>query len=544
MTTLRALVAALCFTFAPASARAAAPEEPVPTPAPAPTVAASPSFPDPSTWTAEQFLAANLQARIEKARRCAAAGDVLGWLSAVMPDSFPLAFCELHRWQVANRHVPWTALEAPRGHSKTTVGLIGIPLYQSLNEPQTYRHYLIIQSNGEKADAVNIAIKLEIEENQVIRAIYGNQCGRVVWNNSQFVLANGVCFTAVGAGKSIRGVQYRTVRPDWINLDDLYDEDDIYNPEGARKKTEWFWSTLFPARNKSRAWSKFNVQGTAINEQDALYKLEKDPNFTFMRFSATKEDGTPLWPELNSTQVLAMERASMGDAAYEREMEMKRGGDKESIIKKHMLASWRRPAVDFKCDSTADAYTLLDVMVCVDPSLGKKQQKGTQAKKAGTGDPAAYARIWKLHPRNLGAGAKPVYFIDAMLMKPLGLQERINTAKDFVTSARPDRRVRRLIVEGISGFDDFATLLKAAVGVPVTSVDHVVDKMLNLERHQVYFQNARVFINDAIDVKTIEQLEYQLTMNQPTHDDGRDAVFLGINDENQSMAAWVGSPRA
>ncbi|MES2155380.1 MAG: hypothetical protein V4510_09625 [bacterium] len=532
-----ALLAALAALSLTGSVRA---EDPAPTPRPKAEAAAAalPAFPDPSTWTLEQVLEANLHARIAKARACAAAGDVLGWLAAVMPDSFPLAFCDMHRWQVAQRHVPWTALEAPRGHSKTTVGLIGIPLYQSLVEPDTYRHYLIIQSNGTKADAVNIAIKLEIEENQVIRAIYGDQRGAVVWNNSQFVLRNGVCFTAVGAGTSIRGIQYRTVRPDWINLDDLYDEDDIYNPEAARKKTEWFWSTLFPARNKTRPLSKFNVQGTAINEQDALYRLEKDPNFTFKRFTATNEDGTPLWPELNSAIDLARERASMGDASYEREMEMKRGSDKESIIKRAWLASWRRPASDFRCDNAADPYSLLDVRVCIDPSLGKKQQGAGPAKKAGTGDPAGFVRIWKLQPRNL-PGALPVYFIDSLLMERLGLQERINTAKEFVTTSRPDRRVRRLTAEGIAGFDDFATLLKAAVGVPVDSVDHVADKMLNLERHQVYFQNGRVFINQEIDRLTLEQIEYQLTTNKPTHDDGRDAIFLGLDDGGPSMASWV-----
>lgn len=526
-----AIVAALALSPRALAAEAA------PEPRPAPPAAATPAVPDPSTWTLEQRLEANIQARVYMARICAASGDVLGWLKAVLPDSFPLEFCELHRWQVAQRHVPWTALEAPRGHSKTTVGLIGIPLYQALNEPDTYRHYLIIQSNGTKADAVNIAIKMEIEENPVIRRIHGDMRG-AIWNNSQFVLRNGICFTAVGAGTSIRGVQYRTVRPDWINLDDLYDEEDIYNPEGARKKTEWFWSTLFPARNKSRRWSKFNVQGTAINEQDALYRLEQDPNFTFKRFSATLEDGTPLWPELNSAKDLAQERASMGDAAYEREMEMKRGSDKDSIIKKAWISSWRRPASDFRCDSITDPYTLLDVMVCIDPSLGKKQQNEKQTKKAGTGDPAGFARIWKLQPRNM-PGARPVYFIDALLMERLGLQERINTANQFVTTSRPERRVRRLIAEGIAGFDDFATLLKAAVHVPVTSVDHVVDKMLNLERHQVYFQNGRVFINQDIDKKTIEQIEYQLTTNKPLHDDGRDAVFLGVEDGGGSMKSWV-----
>lgn len=496
-----------------------------------------PAYMDPRLWSPEVREARYLEARIAKARACAAAGDVLGWLQAVMPKVFNLPFCDLHRWQVAHRHTPWTSLQAPRGHSKTTVGLVGIPLYQALNEPHTYRHYLILQSNAEKAEAINIAIKMELEENPVLRALYGDMVGPV-WNNGQFVLRNGICFTARGAGTSIRGTWWRMIRPDWINLDDLYDEKDIYNPEGARQKTEWFWSTLFPARNKSSEWERFNVQGTAINEQDILFKVAQDPNFVSECFSATKADGTPLWPELNSSKDLAEERASMGDTAYDREMEMKRGGDKNAIIKKAWLASWRRPPSDFACASVTDPYILLDVMVLVDPSLGKKQQGEGLAKKAGTGDPAGYARIWKLQPK-LVKGALPVYFIDALLMQRLSLQERIDTAKTFVSTSREDRRVRRLIAEGIAGFDDFATLLKTAVGVPVVSVDHVVDKMLNLERHQVYFQNGRVFVNQNIEVKTLEQIEYQLTTNKPEHDDGRDAVFLGLDDKVLTMRSWV-----
>ena len=198
----------------------------------------------------------NRQARMRLARLAAAEGDILTWGQALFPEKFPLPFCqELHGYFVSIRGEAFTNTEAPRGHAKTTIECFLIPLYQALVEPESFRHYLNVQATSTKADAVNMAIKLELEENAELRELYGDQVTKSRWTNSQFVLANNVIFSSIGAGQSIRGINYRNIRPDYILIDDLYDEEDINNVEATEKKNDWFWGSLYKARAIGRRTS-------------------------------------------------------------------------------------------------------------------------------------------------------------------------------------------------------------------------------------------------------------------------------------------------
>ena len=488
--------------------------------------------------SSEQKARIQLSARVERARQCAKEKDVLGWGLAVMPEKFYKPFCqELHGHFVSIRHAEMTSTVAPRGHAKTLVKCKLIPMFQALEETDLYDFYLNMQSTHEKGVLVNFSIKHEFETNPVIRALYGNVVGSVKWTDEMFMLKSGVIFRGGGAGDSIRGMQFLDRRPKYTIIDDLYDKEDIGYPEKIAAKNEWYWSDLYPAREKGKRTS-FHTQGTVAGENDLMLELgemaKTDLDIKHREFSAVKMDGTPLWVELNSAADLEKERARMGDAAFNRENLGDRSSRATSIIKPQFLVGWRRSPTDFRCDTTMDQYTLLDVIVGVDPSVGKKQNQNT----AKTGDPAGYARVWKLQPRNQH-GALPIYFIDNVMMKVLGMQERIDAAKDFVTAARPDRMVRRVRVETIAGFDDIGTLIAGAVGVPCEKVPSVADKMLNLERKQPLFQNGRVFISDQIPLDVIKVIENQLTNNRPAHDDGRDAIFLCLEDGKKPMRSWV-----
>ena len=522
--------------FAPTATRAAEPIVPLPIHTPA---SASPAYPDPSTWTVEQHLEANIQARVARARLAAKDKDILAWGKAVMPEKFYKPFCkELHEYFVSIRNGELTSTVAPRGHAKTLVKCKLIPMFQACEEPGAYDFYLNLQSTHEKGVLLNFSIKHEFETNPVIRRMYGNMVGTVKWTDELFMLANGVVFRGGGAGDSIRGMQFLDRRPKYTIVDDLYDEEDIGKPERIQAKNDWYWSSLYPAREKGKQ-SSFHSQGTVAGENDLMIQLgemaKTDLAILHREFSAVKEDGTPLWVELNTMADLEKERSRMGDVAFSRENLGDRSSRASSIIKTSFLASWRQPASAFRCDAVADPYRLIEVLVGIDPSVGKKQNQ-LNVKK--TGDPAAYARVWKLLPKNQ-PGALPVFFIDAIINKVLGMQERIDAAKEIVSTARPDRTVTRMRVETIAGFDDIGTLIQKAVSVSCEKVPHVADKQLNLERKQPFFQNGRVFVNENMPLEDIKLIEKQLTNNKPDHDDVRDAIFLCLEDGSPSMSTWV-----
>lgn len=275
------------------------------------------------------------QMRLELARRCALDKDILGWGKALFPEKFGLPFCyKLHGYFIEIRGLEFTGTEAPRNHSKTTIKCFLIPIFQALEEPETFDHYLNVQATATKAIEVNRSIRVELEENDLLRELYGDQVTSR-WTDSQFILANGVIFSAIGAGQSVRGINVRNKRPNYLLIDDLFDDEHIYNPDSTRKLVRWFWGSLFNARAKTRRCS-IHVQGTAINPDDLLEELKKKPGVVSRTFRAieNEEKGIVLWPELNSIEKLRVERILMGPIIFAREQQNERLDDTTTILKR------------------------------------------------------------------------------------------------------------------------------------------------------------------------------------------------------------------
>ncbi len=457
--------------------------------------------------------------RLELARRYAKAGDVLRWGKMLFPEKFTLAFCqELHGYLVSIRGAEFTSTEAPRNHAKTVIKCFLVPIFQALVEPTTFRHYLNVQATGLKAFSINLAIKNEIENNQFIRALYGNQVGVEKWTDGQFVLRNGVVFTAVGAGQSIRGLNYRSQRPDYLIIDDLYDEDDIFHPESTEKKNSWFWGSLFPARAKSRRCS-IHVQGTAINREDLLESLKSKSRWQSRSFSACNfEEKTVLWKELNTFESLMKDYKEMPLTIFMREMQNERMDDASSIIKREWLEAWEYDPTDLKFNLD---FTYCGGTLGIDPSIGKKEEN----------DAAGYAFVIKAQRND---DTLPVYYIEALANEHMTFQERVDKAKSYTTDRPRERPCTNVRVEGISGFADFGDRVTASVAVPCEVITHVADKLTNLEKKSALFQNRRVFLNRNIDPELKKILKEQLCNNHAKHDDLRDAVLLALDDEGFS----------
>lgn len=532
MTTASWLLAG-ALLFAPARARAAEPAKPS-------AGAAAPAFPDPSTWTVEQRLEAHIQARVAKARLCAASKDILGWGRAVMPEKFYKPFCdELHGYFVEIRHAELTSTVAPRGHAKTLVKCCLIPMFQALEEPASYDYYLNIQATNKKGVAVNFAIKYELEYNPVLRRLYGDQVGMVKWTDELFMLNNGVVFQGAGAGDSIRGMQFLNRRPKYTIVDDLYDEEDIDQPARIDAKNDWYWSSLYPTRAKGKDTS-FQTQGTAIGSNDIMAKLGEmaleDSSILHKEFAAyDAASGRVLWPELNSLAALEKERERMGSTIFDREMQGKRRNTADSIIKEHWLDRWEyNPEIQWanlpRDFGAASAVRIIGVELACDPSTGKDE-----------GDPCAYA----VGVQTLGPGTKKELWIEDLFEGNLSFDARLQQLERMkaATAARlkdPAFTMRRAYIESIGGFKDFGEQAKAKTGLPVVLVTWVKGKVANLAAKSGHFEFGRVHVSSAIPKKIRERLKDQLLVNTPVNDDLRDVVLMLLEDPSGApMKSWV-----
>lgn len=449
---------------------------------------------------------------------------ILEWGKVLFPDKFFLPSChEMHDYFCEERDTAFTADEAPRGHAKTTIKCFLIPLFTALEESWKYQHYLNVQSTEDKALSINSSIMVELEENQILRAMYGDQVTKQKWTTGQFALKNGVVFSAIGAGQSIRGINYRQIRPDYILVDDLYNDDDIHNTDSTIKKNNWFWGALYPVRAKGKR-NCIKVQGTAINEEDLMNKAKTSKRIKTRTFKAITdwEKKIVLWKEHNTFEDLMNDREDMGSLIFFREYQNDRLDDSTSKIKRSWLADW-----EYDPDTiTFDRFRfLISVILGNDPSIGKKHEN----------DFCAFAVVFKWRPAD---GTRLNYYIDFITQDKLSLDERVKKLQYICAQYQGTRKVRWAKIEGISGFQDYVSEVKRRTNIPVKEVNWVADKISVLESKSKFFEFGQVKLNKNIPQAMKDTLVYQLTCNHPNKDDLRDALFLTLDDE-KDWRDWV-----
>lgn len=467
-----------------------------------------------------------IEDRVKILREAAARKDILAWGKAAMPNAYHRGFCqELHGYFVEIRHATLTCTEAPRDHAKTSIKSILITMFQALEEPKMFDYYLNVQGTEKKALAVNLAIKLEIEQNEVLKAAYGDQVGRDKWTDALFVLKNGVAFQAASTGQSLRGTMYRMRRPNYCVLDDIYDDDDIHNVEQTIKKNEWVWSTLYPMMAEDRS-SCLHVQGTAINDVDILKELgekAKDPEagVKYRSFSAINDtDQTALWPELKTYAQRCSQRALMPSVIFAREYQNERRDESSAIVKASWLNGWEFDPATLRFDRE---HKIIMTQILVDPSIGKNSEN----------DKTGMAVLIKTKRSD---SKSHDYWITKLVNEHLSLDARILKMQDIIDTQPSGWRIGKARVEAVAGFKDFASEARRRIqGVGVEEVDVVKDKISVLESKSWHFENKKVHISLAIPKPLRDELFHQLTTNHPPHDDLRDALLLGLDATGASM---------
>lgn len=453
---------------------------------------------------------------VDLVKRYEREGDILNWGQILFPHKFPLPFClDMHGYFVEIQDEELSDTEAPRGRAKTTIKCFLIPLFKALTQPQKYRHYLNVQSTEDKALAVNRSLKHELENNELLREVYGDQVGRERWTDGQFVLPSGVIFTAIGAGQSIRGINFNNIRPDYIIVDDLYDLADIENPVATEQKNKWFWSDLYPARAQDR-FSSVHVQGTAINKSDLLEELKGKPGVKYKSFRTVIDwdKKIVLWPELKNFDAVMAEKAKMPSVVWYREYQNERRDEANAIVKRAWIKEYDPAELWKKLDKH---YSITAVKLGVDPSIGKKLEN----------DFTGIALVLEAR-HNDGDGCD--YYIEAVWNEQISLNDRVLLLQQIRDSRPPLYPLSRVRIESIAGFKDFTSEVIRRTNLPVDEVDKVPDKIANLVNKSHFFENGKVYVNKFIEAELKEELIYQLTTNHPRHDDVRDAVLLCLED--------------
>lgn len=162
------------------------------------------------------------------------------------------------------------------------------------------KNVLMVSSTFDSAIRLLKPYKIIFEESQRIKADYGNQRYIGHWEDSEFTIAMGASFRAIGAGMSPRGTRNDNFRPDLIIIDDFDTDEECRNPVIVKKKWDWIEQALIPTVSISGSY-RFIFNGNIIAKDCAITRAIKKADHVDI-INVRDKNGKSSWPEKNSEQ--------------------------------------------------------------------------------------------------------------------------------------------------------------------------------------------------------------------------------------------------
>ena len=196
------------------------------------------------------------------------------------------------------------AIAAPRGHAKSTAVTHSTTLAFLLFGARDFA--LLLSDTYEQACAFVGDIKFELETNEDIHAVFGTPVFIKDRLDDIIVNIGGLTFRVMarGSGQKVRGIKWRSKRPNLIVGDDLENDEIVLNADRREDFRKWlFDAVLFCGSDDAL----YIIVGTVLHYDSALERLLNDPAWITARFRAHRgfDDFTEiLWPGKHTEQTL------------------------------------------------------------------------------------------------------------------------------------------------------------------------------------------------------------------------------------------------
>jgi phage terminase large subunit-like protein len=222
---------------------------------------------------------------------------------------------------------------APRGHAKSTLLTLLIPLYCACFR---LRKFIVIISDSDvQVKSFCSDIKREIEENDLIRQDFGDISGSAwgrKWTGEDFIVAHGEVdergrkktaheMRIVGRSTNarMRGLRNRESRPDLVIVDDMENDTHVETPEMREKMYAKLNGAVIPMLDPHHGI--FLFCGTVLHFDSVLSRLLEQSmadSYVQRRWSAITngkdvfdDTATPLWPRRFPLEFLRVKRSQM-----------------------------------------------------------------------------------------------------------------------------------------------------------------------------------------------------------------------------------------
>lgn len=203
----------------------------------------------------------------------------------------------------------------PRGHAKSVHLDIGIPLWLKFNGKL---HVMVLVGKSEdNADALLGDLQMELQSNRYIIEDFGEQYNAGCWQEGEFVTKDRCAFFSRGRGQSPRGLRFREMRPDYIVVDDLDDDEMCRSEARVREMTKWIKEALFGCFGGKGG--RFVMVGNLIGKNSVLQKIIDSRTVHTSSVNAFDRDGNPSWPERYTAEYLHGLEEFMGYRSFQKE---------------------------------------------------------------------------------------------------------------------------------------------------------------------------------------------------------------------------------
>lgn len=270
------------------------------------------------------------------------------YFAELFPDYVPTEVAAFHRVLLED----YTTLEgniaeaAPRGHAKSTITDV---VYLAWVMLYCVKHFTILLSDTyDQSTTLLEGLKTELESNDVLLWMFGDVRTRQ-WSSESLVI-NGYPeeggrlegkVLGKGAGNKIRGLKFKSYRPDLVLIDDLENDEAVESADRRAKLKRWLLKSVMPALDP--VTGQIIMVGTLLHRDSLLSNIidgkDQFAGWHRRKFAAIQPDGTALWPERFSLHWLIGQRDDpkhplyLGPIAFSQEMMNNPISEEDQIIK-------------------------------------------------------------------------------------------------------------------------------------------------------------------------------------------------------------------
>ncbi|MCX7044659.1 MAG: hypothetical protein NTX50_04110 [Candidatus Sumerlaeota bacterium] len=230
----------------------------------------------------------------EKALREACERDVARFAREFFHEYCRLAPSVFHRWvfREYNRRAGMKpplregrrlALAAPRGHAKSTLQSLILPIHSLLYQREKY--IVILSATLKQSQQKLEAIGYQLQRNARLHRVFGAAESKDAKFSSTVIEAFDTRIEAYSAGSEVRGLVHKGYRPTLVILDDVEDSESVESGEQREKLAAWFSEVI---EHLGNGYTNLTIVGTLLHPQSLLASLLKRPDFKTARFRAVR----------------------------------------------------------------------------------------------------------------------------------------------------------------------------------------------------------------------------------------------------------------